>query len=41
MSPAPEYPGSEIYRLFTENGITHPDDMSGIIIRELYKYLWK
>jgi len=32
---------SEIYRLFTENGITHTDDMSGIIIRELYKYLWK
>jgi len=30
-----------VYRLFTENGITHPDDMSGIIIRELYKYLWK
>lgn len=30
---------SEIYKIFTASGITHTDDMSGILIRLLYIYL--
>lgn len=32
---------TEIYHLFIEKGITHPDDMSRIILQEFYKYLNK
>lgn len=30
---------NDLYRLFLENNITHPDDMSSIVIRLFHKYL--
>lgn len=30
---------SDIYRLFAENGISHRDDMSAILIQELHRRL--
>lgn len=32
---------SSFYRCFKKEGITHPDDMSAIIIKELHTYLQK
>ena len=32
-------PEAALFQFFVKNGITHADDMSGIIIRELWKHL--
>ena len=33
--------GASLFQLFTDNGVTHADDMSGIILRELWEFVGK